>query len=686
MMSVENEFLENIKLLERLPSDKRDYSGLYKLISKMIVSDKKIFINNFNQDIVSFLYRADEGKIWFLAKNILSGFNQSMIIPKIRLNETQIVARTSSRPYPVKKNLFNEFKFSKISKKMVSKTPRQSNDNLLSDRELLPKLAASKTDQFFYCYSKNGRNQASSMSYTISETNKPPNHDTVVRTINQSGFFRAYNDKAGEFVELGSFLKDKEHFQMIRMLPVFQNWHRNKAFLKWHSLFRAKRHKKLILSIKQKCPFESPVFLQLFMNIREKVYNVLTSCHPIDPKVSTENFHKLKMNSEQSLASMKKSILDLNQSIFSDVKYFFQQLRGISTLLQSDFDVLKAVGALPPSLLPFSFDHQKNSPSISAFRIRNQLLSKERRLSTQRTDYIPQFYLLIELFFRGFKKEKYEITLKEFYNRFILSPPQHRHKIEIKLSEYDGICFDPSCSDFMKWFNDLEESIKSAYMSNHDINVQDENIHDFLFLSNNSSEKVSNEVHKVREDAINEIMLGYDLFEKRNEQNKEMFRDYQRRIDEIKAINDYESIDIFIQVLQEFGSMTTKVESQQRMIEYGSFFADLKSAKVALLGKLKQCVDRLKQIGSKKANILFDEVSIKRKQYLQEISTQFSVNESLMQDIYMFSNDHIKLVSSILELSPEGCYELQEQLVSVKEIFNVSLSGLKRIKGSSPDS
>ena len=692
----EKELINYIKELENIKEENRNYKNLYNFLNKLILKDIKIELNEENKNLATFLYTADNNLIWPLANKIFKGFSIKMIIPNLNnslnlinyINKKKLNLFKRSISSPRNINFFNN------NFKKLNNNNYLQNEYFLTDRDILPKIALSKADQFFYCYPKNQKEmKTSSLSFTVKMSNEPPSHKIKIKTLNQNGFFQIYEGKNGEFIELEQFLNDKEHFHLTRLLPVFQNWYRNKAFLKWHSLFRTKKHKRIIKSISNICPFESNIFFEYFLKIKEIILLVFKDISPINPKLPMETFDQLYLNSKKSLEIMKTSIQSLNEKLKNDIEFFFQQIIGINYLLNSNFEVLKSIGALPKSLLYYAEEKQFNSSSLTTIRTRNILLNKERFLAKSRKDYIPQFFLSISLFLRDFRSIKLKNTLKEFYQRFTEIPSNFQHQIELRLDFNEGLIMYPSYEEFIKWFNFVDENIQKIYLE-HELKLSEINI--LQILSNNhipiiNCDKNSIfciELFHLKEKALNEIKEAFILFDKRHSINKEFFLECQNKIIKIKNINNFISVDNFVETSNEFFDLINKIENLQRILQYGSLYTDLKTAKVSILSNLTNCMEKTKYFGVKKAFELFEDLSIKRRTYLQDIRKPFTkdIKEEILilNDTINKSNDHLLITGTILKNWEENIPDINEQFEIVKEIKNVALNALKPLKISHP--
>ena len=693
--------LENLlKNLQSTPESDRDYSQIYRFFSKAVQSDTKIQVTDSLSPLIGFLSMIDEGRVWPIAKNTLAGFQQHMIVPPLQVSRDKYTPKRprripmTGRTRPLPKTLYIQ---PPATPRMTMKTTYLKQ---ITDRDILPKLVFSPEKSLYYCTSKTPKTARvpSSLSYKIFRKKNPISPPTTdLQTLTLHGLFRIEQDKTGEFMPLKSFLNFKESVYMTQQLPVFQNWYRNKAFIKWYYKLRVRRHKKTIMNICETCPFESTVFTDFYLKIRQHVFTVFQTVHPISPDLPSEAFKDLKDNTEQSIESMRKQIATLTEDIQKDLEHFFEQIRGIAFLLRSDYEILKRIGALPKSLLPYAAEEDSNCPSITALKERNQTLLHERTLAYERKEYLPRFFNMVRLFLRDFTSGQLAVTLSELYSRFDEENPKSSNLINLFLDEKLGLRMEPTLEDFLDWFVYVDSKIWTLYLT-YTVELSPEAKRDLFENPDGTMQEVpviraekktimQPAITAKKEQATAFINHAYEFLEKRLEQPREFFLKTMARIEEVKSIKSYDNSDDFVKLMAELKKMRIDIECQTRMITIGSFVADMKIGKTSLMKLLTVAMDETKEIGIAKAQDIYEKIQEHRKRYVAETSKpqnntpqEARIKKEILTDILNTTNEFITIMTSLQSNWTEGLQDLNEKFELVKEVNIFAQNGLKKKK------
>lgn len=691
---MEKELEEILIECRNAPPNRRDYKPIYRFFTKVIQTDKKITINDSLSKLIGFLSSADNGLIWPIAKDTLIGYKPQMMVPPLHVSREQYTPKRPKRP-PLSAR-------SPVIQRTLLVTPKRStikkkNGKIVTDRDILPSLVLSPEKDFYYCQPKEpstGR-APSSMSYRIhKKEDSLSSNKSDVQTLNLHGLVKIGSDKIGNFTPLKNFLNYKEQVYMTQQLPVFQNWHRNKAFIKWYYLLRMKRHKRTEKLVNETCPLESRTFTDVFFKIRKTIFTVFQACHPVSKDLPAGTFAQLKENSELSLEEMRKQVESLNEQIRVDLEHFFEQIRGIAFLLRSDYEVLKKIGALPKSLLPYAVNDQASCPSITSIRIRNKLLFQERVLSHSRKEYLPRFFTMVRLFMRDFTVGQVSATLNELYSRFNEENPTTQNLVELTIDENIGLGMEPSLDGFIEWFESVDKKIWTIFLT-YTLELSDEakmllyqnedgSYDEMPEIKTEKTTILTPEITKNRDIALSSIKKAYEYFERRLEAPRSFFLKTMARINFIKGIKDYKSTEDFMKLMAEFKATRESIENQQRMFICGSFYTDMKVAKMSLMKSLQAAMEGTKSIGISKAQELFDHIQEHRRRFITEFANSALPDPKAKKELLLIlqglSNEFMSISSSIQSNWTEGLADLNEKQEIVKEILNFAQNALKKKK------
>ena len=686
---MEEEFETLLRSQYILEEKKRDYSQIYNFFTRAIQLDKKIYITPSLRELISFLSTADGGSLWVIAENLLANYDPTMLVPKITTKNIIIKKpkHLHLSPHPPS-----------LPKKLTMNTPRPCPYKTtylkrISDREILPKLAISPIGNFYYCTprSKTSR-EPEGLSFNIHRKGASvKNKAHEVGTLTQQGLLQMKANKTSEFIEMDQFLEAKENAYMTRNLPLFQNWELHKSFNRWKIQLKANRYQKMSKHILSIPSLESTIFFDKLSKIKDAVYEALKTCHPINIDLVSDTFQCVKADSESCLEIIRSRIDDLNRQISDDLSDFFELLRGIAFLLRSDYEVLKTIKALPKSLIPYSLDDDTKAPSLTAIRVRNHLLYIERKLSHERKEYIPRFFILVRLILRDFLVEKIQHVLKEFYSRFTIDPPICMHQITLNLDENVGLSMNPSLEEFLEWFENEDHDIYSVFLA-HQLELStEENQRVFgdkkppLILADERSVH-TDDIRQAHDSAIQVIKDAYGHFEARLHSTQRIFVDLQKRLLQISDVDSYEASSDFIKVLDELKEIAATIENQPRIITFGALYTEMKGAKIQLLQKHRSVMEKLKAKGVQKASSIFDHIIEKRMKHNQilnqaNLSGQPPDEKLIRASLTELQTESLEFLSfgtSITSNWVDGLNELREQIESVKEIIQITQNGLKK--------
>lgn len=692
----EAEFENLIKLIRFSNQTDEEFKPMYTFLSRMIQQDQKVKITPFIKQNLSYLSTADKGLIWPLALRVMEGYKPEMIVPPLGMNtksprlklppKLTMSARAPNLPTSLQLPIYVHNR----TVKYVS---------IVTTRDIMPKLAVAPPGEFFYCNHKNkpDRNQPSALSYKIHRKKVPPIPLTPdQRTITANGLYYISSDCTGEFMEMDDFLTDKEKIYMASILPVFQNWYVNKSFIKWFYRLRMKRHKRTESIVLNNCPFGHNEFFDFIFEIRQTVFDTFTQCHPVDQDQPLDTFELLYENSMNSIHLMQEKIEKLDTNLCEKISHFIIQVRGISLLLRSDYSVLKTIGSLPKSLIPYAVEHDVNAPSLKMAQIRNKILFNERKRAYDRKEYLPNFFIMVKLFMRDFFVQQLKSTLHEFYFRFTEQPPTKSHCIVLALDRDSGLVLIPTHQEFLDWVNRVDRMIKAIFLAD---NLQlDEETMELIFPEKNcptvkmiEEVAISPDMIEMKEAAIKMIDDAYGVFEKKMQPSCIFLKKMLDRLNEISQYEEYETSEQYVAIAKEITDLLGEIDNLQRISTYGSLFSDMKPGKTKAIELLRATIDKTLYIGLVRAQELFDNIIVNKNLYIKKLHinkmippTEEALEEQkkIAENLLKETNDFISIAQSIIEHWNDSSQEVQEQLVSVKEVLALVESTTKPKKHS----
>ena len=661
-----------------------DVTAFYPFFSKAIQRNVQIEITPFIRDNLGFLSTVDKGMIWPLALQALHNFKPNMIVPPLDMQQSFSV--TLPRPLPSlsarSKELSTTFHVtSPYQPRTVRLVP------VVTTREILPKLAAMPPGQFFYCTQRKRKmaKQPDAMNYKI-HTKKLPliPMDPDTHTLTQNGMFHCSPDNHGEYTRMKDLVRDKETVYMASVLPVFQNWYQNKAFIKWLYKLRMKRFRRIQNGVLNECPFGHTEFFELVGDIRQTVFAVFTQCHPLDREKPMETFENLVANSNVSLKEMREKVAELDDLLVEKIAHFCKQVRSIALLLRSDYDILKKIGAIPKALAPYVVEREVNAPSITKCRLRSQLLYQERKRAFDRKEYLPRFYIMVKLFMRDFFVQQLHDTLREFYFRFTEQPPSTSHMIELVLDPQEGLLMSPTLEEFLNWFNVVDKSIKDIFLAEHvqmggEVLAQIFPDTDCPTISFIESVALSQEMEDMKNEAIKMITDAYADLTSSSQESCGFLKKLQVRLDELDAIADFNDADLFCSVADELFDLLRGIDNLQRVVNHGSLFSDMKRGKTSALEHMRNTTDRIRKMGITKSKELFDDITHAKDRYIKSVSLSKMFNQDenspelleMKQQIRDLCAKYMPITETILQYWSDTAIDMDEQYGAVQDILSL---------------
>lgn len=673
------------------PEKERDFSPLYKFFTKVIQKDQRIKITDRISPLISLLSTADGGLLWPIAKDVLDGYKPYMIVPPLYVKDGSYSPRKPKRLILANNTLVIPKSLSSPISPLSTRT--KTFVKSLTDRDILPKLVFSPEKTLFHCKPKASTPRGpSSLSYTISrKTNEMSTPFENTRTLSLHGMVKIAPDRTGEFIPLNKFLNFKERTYMTQQIPFFQNWARNKAFVKWYYTFRMRRYHHTLDKLLAIPPFESKTFTEVYIHLRQTIDTVFKTCHLISKELPSDNFTALTQNSTQSLEDMRRQIETLNETLKNKLEHFFEQIRGIAFLLRSDYEVLKKIGALPKSLIQYSLEKETSSPSITGIRNRNKILLQERTLSHLRKEYIPRFFNMVRLFLRDFNGKQVNTTLNELYNRF--TEPGSNHMITLSLDREIGIKMEPSAAEFIEWFENVDMKIWSIFLT-YQLELSSEATN-LIFEDQPIPEiriekefLMTEEISSKREKCLQIIKEAFESFEKRLIVPREFFLQTIERIDEVKGNFVYTTIDEFTKLMKEFKECSEKIDQLTRLFTCGALYTDMKLAKMQLKQMLQVAMEYAKGVGINKANEIYELILENRQKIINEEQNQKvsllppdpKFKKEIFTQIQSLATEFMIIVQILAANYGDGLISLMEKNELVKEIFGQAQNALKKKK------
>jgi hypothetical protein len=75
---------------------------------------------------------------------------------------------------------------------------------------------------------------------------------------------------------------------------------------------------------------------------------------------------------------MSGQLACMNGALGDNINHFCDKFRDISRLLRANYQLLRSLGALPKSRVPFVVEHKPNAPLLTTARLQSWLLFRER--------------------------------------------------------------------------------------------------------------------------------------------------------------------------------------------------------------------------------------------------------------------------------------------------------------------
>jgi hypothetical protein len=675
--------LEALLEVVRSPGDSApDFSPLYQFFSRVIQRDIRITITPRIRGNLGFLSTADRGILWPLAIRTFSNYEPWMLVPGLDITSRSLApvhpSRVPDLP-PQSPDLPTSLPTSpRYKSRKVRLVP------LTTTREILPTLAALPPNAFFYCNrKKKSRDQPSALTYNIHRKRLPPIPLTPdTRTISINGLTYCSPTAVGEFTPIKTFLLNKEKLFIASVLPVFRNWCQNKAFVKWLYKLKMKQYRRTQGIVSNGCPFGHAEFVEMFVEIRQFVFGVFAQCRCIDADKPSSTFEQLTENSNERLADMRNKLTEMNRMLAEKLVHFCAQVRNIALLLRSDYQVLKAMGAIPKSLVPYVIEHEVGAPSLATCRIRSQLLFKERKQSYDRKVYLPRFFIMVKLTMRKFIIEQLYATLNQFYFRFTEVPPTTAHRIQFLLHREKGLELSPSLDEFLVWFTQVETTIRSLFLAEHttlppkaaDLLFPEHDCPDIIFIEDMC---LCPEIDLMREEAIKTIRDAYAHFASKSENGALFVKNLQDRVVELNHIHEFPDSTHFVAVADEIADLLNGINALQRVMNFGSLLTDLKPAKTSALEGIRETMDQIGNIGLARSKELFWQITQVKDTYVKAISMNrmMNVNEDTpdileaKEQIQNLSATYIPITESIMIHWSDSAVEIEEQYGTVQDIL-----------------
>ncbi|OHS98116.1 hypothetical protein TRFO_35542 [Tritrichomonas foetus] len=673
--------------LENLIHDLRygngsSYSPLYEFFSKALQKNQTIKITPKIKENIPFLSTCDSGMIWPVAQKVMPEFDPSMLVPKLDYRQNPFVPVTPPRlevsPHPGTIPTKLMLPIHPLQVKTVRPVP------VKTTREMLPALANYTPGQFYYCSPRKTSRPEDSLSYKIHRKRHPLiplTPDQKILTLN--GMMNITPKSKGEFTPMKQFLHSHSKLFLSRNIPIFNNWMKNKLFIRWVNRLRNKRFKRIQSTVLNSCPLGHTEFFEEIFEIRQTATDLFKECHPIKSgPIPSDLFGELVQNSNDSLKEMREQMKELVTSLAKNIEHFIFQVSGISHILRADYAVLKKIEALPEPVIPYSLDDERDQPSITGSQIRTKILQKERRRALDRKEYLPQFFIYVRLFLRDFFVEQLHSSLLEFYERFTEVPPTKSHQVQLLLDKDKGLVLSPSREEFLNWFNVVDKAIKDIFICDQ-LSLDQEKM-DQLFpnrdcpgISVIETVAVNHEMNEMRQNAIQTINDAFDFFEKKLKPSAIVLTKLQGRLEEISGIKEFNDTESYINTTKETLGLVGDVAQLARISTFGSLYSDMKEGKSAIYDQLHKVADGLRVIGVAKARDLYEDINFNKNEYLKIVSvnkmmgydTETSEILNMKKLIKVLCNSFIPLGQCVIESWPSdvSIAELEGFMVSVKE-------------------
>ena len=410
---MEKELEQLITQVKNSPGTHEDLQPLYNFFSKVIQQHKTLDLTPKIKMNIPYISSLDNGQMWAIAQRVIP-HNPEMIIPQLRIPPH---FNNSKRPKHYSFTPRDYDSPAPLQTQFISSPTITIYRPIMTTRDIIPTLARNP-GSFYFCTKKNVR-LPSNLSYKIHNKQTPPFPLTKeLQTITKAGIFFIDENRQGEFMTIDHYLETKESLFLASQLPLFMNWKVANLFLKWHNTLRSTLHSKSLNIICGSCPFGHTEFFEHMSQIRHMIDDTFNNLQYSDIKKPSDAFQVLDFNMEKITNTLQECVSHLHVRLMQSFQHFCSQITDIELLLRADYHVLRTLGVLPQSLIPFSKVDSKNS-SISNIQVRSHILFEERKKAYDRKQYLPRYTTLVKLLLRDLFEYHLTIILKKYFSIFL---------------------------------------------------------------------------------------------------------------------------------------------------------------------------------------------------------------------------------------------------------------------------
>ena len=532
-MSIENQFVD---LCHRFfDSPRKDFSPdkISSLFTRIISKNQKLKMTEEIRNFIPKLAAYDNGVFCSFLEDSIEGISPMHYVPELQLQDYSI--RKAKAPKSPKSIRSSRNPRNRKSRPKTTRTPRVENNNNSKINDLpvyelklpnrssiylnqntanssrpqsarrskkknkyLPPLLQNQNDVISHVFFKDSK------KFFVAKKEKEESHDYNIippdypkhaignnfSVIAGSGVVSLDGNKAN-VQDLPQFILDNEnHFIVEKQLFRLHNSYR--SFYTWRDRYKERVFKKLIKIIDDNDKIIKPGFSTLTDSIRqivlEKTENLSIFKPDFEHRIDEIEFSEFQEIANIAIAEMDDLTTHLSAQVGMEIFEFFKQVRANNLLIQLTFEELHSLNALPESLKTFSSDLRWRYPSIWRQKLRDKMLTLERKNAQKRQNYLKKFFFLAHSTYTGNLIMQVQRIAVEFLQRFsqnqfqyqssyLLQPKFNsksdnfiRRRRTIKLTgifdDTEGMKIFPTKEQFIKWIFLTVEEIKAAFLDN----------------------------------------------------------------------------------------------------------------------------------------------------------------------------------------------------------------------------
>jgi len=353
--------------------------------------------------------------------------------------------------------------------KRSSRTKQSPRDPLppltLIDSDILDTLRLSSNNDVFIGKKLDDK----SLHWSIVPPSYPPiKPEEDFSILSRSSVVTIHSNECSSVQSLDQFVRDQTNEFLLEnhMIRLRANY---RCFYTWRERYRDKLFSKIISLHNQHLAISYPSFDDLLFQIRIDVLNVTSKAvlfpQSFDQINDEVDFSDLKSFTNSSVESINKEIEELKSQIGKQIAGLFTSIKAANIMIQLGFEELHSLNQLPPSLQKFASDLKWKVPSLWREKMREKQLRNERKLATNRLNYLGTFFSKIRIQYNGQLVLQCKRVMIGFLDRF-LEKSQYRtrlHRIVANFHETKGLELTPTVDEFINWMNDTLSAIRATF-------------------------------------------------------------------------------------------------------------------------------------------------------------------------------------------------------------------------------